>query len=102
MLRNSKGDRRLIDEMKNNNKDCQDQVYLSPRKNDHEKTFFEILKIDPVNWAPPFRMNKSFLEKKYHELVRILEQNRIYIEFAEKLPISEAYRYLNGVYRLKT
>jgi hypothetical protein len=72
--------------------------YLSPRKDDTEKHIYELLKMEPKDWPPPFRMTDEAIKEKYARLSQILEKNRYIIEFAEALPIHDAYRYLTEVF----
>jgi hypothetical protein len=72
--------------------------YLSPRKNSEERYIFEILDLDLSNWPPPFRLNRMSLIKKYRLLKKIMEKKRFFLEFAEKLPLVDAYRYLTETF----
>ena len=62
-----------------------------------EKPIFEILNVDPKNYPSPESLSERQVKQKFKELKRKLEKNSFVLEFSEKLPVLEAYRYLAGV-----
>ena len=60
-----------------------------------EKPIFEILNVDPKKYPSPEAMKKSQIKRKFRKLKRKLEKNSFVLEFSEKLPVMEAYRYLS-------
>lgn len=61
-----------------------------------EKPIFEILNVDPKDYPSPESMTERQVKRKYRKLKRKLEKNSFILEYSEKVPVLEAYRYLAG------
>jgi hypothetical protein len=59
-----------------------------------EKPIFEILNVDPKNYPAPDSLSKRKVNRKFRKLKRKLERNSFALEFSERIPVLEAYRYL--------
>jgi hypothetical protein len=74
------------------------EVHFSSLKNAEEKPVFEILNIDPKDFPLVQHIGSNTVKRKFKKLKRIMEKHNFILELSEKLPVSEAYRYLTEVF----
>ena len=72
--------------------------YLKDPKKAEEKPIYEILKLDSKDYPSPQFLGQREVKQKFSKLKTILEKHHILLEFSEKLPDQEVYRYLVEVF----
>jgi len=68
--------------------------YVAYLENEEEIPVLEILNVDPRNYPPAQNLKPKIIKRKLKKLKRILQKNNFILELSEKLPVTEAYRYL--------
>ncbi|NOR52763.1 MAG: hypothetical protein GQ536_01560 [Candidatus Aminicenantes bacterium] len=74
------------------------EQYLTDPESAKEKPIYEILNLDPKDYPLPQSMDLKEVKLKFEKLKSIMEQKYFFLEFSEKLPVQEAYRYLAEVF----
>jgi hypothetical protein len=74
------------------------EEHFSSLRNGEEKPVFEILNIDPKDYPLVQHIESSKVKRKFKKLKRVMEKHNFILELSEKLPVSEAYKYLTEVF----
>jgi hypothetical protein len=63
-----------------------------------QRPIYEILRIKLEDYPPVSSLNEQDLKQKFEQLKKTMLKHNFSYELSEKLPISEAYRYLTEVF----